>query len=226
MGPVSEDSIPKVQTLDSMGMASGFYLVDLDSRSIKYLSALGGPNFVSWLDNTKLLLKIGNNNNQKYVVFDLKTLEADAQILDKKFDNYFCSQFSINAVGSKWAFTLIPTEGMNSSQSESKVILASFPSLEGRILGEARFARVQNPLISPDGKMVTFISNDGANGPNFVNLYNGESSERLFEGLSLKWLDNSNFIYGVVNPSYASNPNLVESLYVYNVETGESNQIY
>ena len=202
---------------------TGFYLLDTETENITYLSSFDGASFESWIDDSRVLLKFGNYSNEKYIVFDINSFEADAGIMNGGLENDFASQYVFSADGKKWAFTW--HGGNNESQSAS-IILADFPSVEGKELMKAGFAQIQAPKISPDGKMVTFMSYDEQNGPLFTYLYDGEKVEKVVDGTARVWISNTQFIYMIANPAHASNPDMASKLFIYDTEMKKSTQIH
>ncbi len=224
-GPVPEDSIPLVQKLSPGSLATGFYLVDLNTNQIEHLSYLDGSNFISWVDADHILLNL-EYSGKKYVVLNLKTHEANAELVGKALDPYFGEQISFSSTGEMWALTLAPTELMNGESSESNIVLAAFPSITGEVIGEGKFAQVQGPHISPNGKKVVFQGYDVANGPNFVYYYDGIETVRLFEGLPRKWVNDDKFIYTVSSQVGATNPSFTQSVYIYDTTTNQSTLLF
>lgn len=224
-GPVPEESISLVQKLSPSSLATGYYLVDLNSNQVEYLSYLDGSNFITWVDGDNILLNL-EYSGKKYVVLNLKTHEANAELVGKALDPYFGEQISFSSTGEMWALTLAPTELMNGESSESKIVLATFPSVTGQIIGEGKFAQVQGPHISPNGKKVVFQGYDVVNGPNFVYYYDGNETTRLFEGLPRKWVNDDKFIYTVSSEVGATNPSFTQSVYVYDTTTNQSTLLF
>lgn len=224
-GPVPEESIPLVQKLSPSSLASGYYLIDLTNNQIEHLSYLDGSSFIAWINPDSILLNL-EYSGKKYVVLNLKTHEANAELVGKALDPYFGEQISFNLTGEVWALTLAPTELMNGDNSEAKIVLAPFPSVTGQVIGEGRFAQVQGPHISPNGKKVIFQGYDVVNGPNFVHYYDGNETVRLFEGLPRKWVNDDKFIYTVSSEVGATNPNFTQSVYVYDTTTNQSELLF
>ncbi|MCL4208633.1 hypothetical protein KJZ63_03310 [Patescibacteria group bacterium] len=224
-GPVPEESIPLIQKLSPSSLATGYYLVDLNSNNVEHLSYLDGSNFITWVDANNILLNL-EYSGKKYVVLNLKTYEANAELVGKALDPYFGEQISFSSTGEMWALTLAPTELMNGESSESKIVLAAFPSVTGEVIGEGKFAQVQGPHISPNGKKVIFQGYDVVNGPNFVYYYDGSETTKLFEGLPRKWVNDDKFIYTVSSEVGATNPSFTQSVYVYDTTTNQSTLLF
>lgn len=225
-GPVPAEYLPISQIFKPTEMANGYYLIDLAKNKIVHLPYLSGSSFITWVDSNRALFNPGEFDFEKYVVFDFGKLEANAELMAGKLDSYFGEQISIDKAGKFWALTLSPTDLMNSDNDESKIVYAEFPSIEGLVIGEGKFAQVQGPIISPNGDKVIFRAYDEVNGPNYVHYFNGQETVRLFAGIPRKWINNDKFIYAIPSIVGATNPDLTDGLFLYDTVTGESLQLF
>lgn len=223
-GPVDPDTILEEQTFEKSSVANGFYLLDLDNGTTSYLGVLDGIQVYDWIDNQTLLLFSPNYPNEMYFSFNLQTYTSSSNLTDV-FDGLFSTQTSIarDTSTKKWALGISP-DGIDEQDATSRVVLATYPSIEGEVIAEGRFASVQSPHISPDGKKVLYRKYDVLNGPNYIELYMNGQSQRLFEGLTLAWVDDNRFIYGVYPKGEENNSNdgAAEKYYQYDLTTRQS----
>lgn len=210
-------------TFDRNQPESGFYLLDVEDQSVSYLGIFNGTEFGSWIDNSRVMLKLDTYGQEKFLVFDLDAYSVDAEILEGDLEKDFGTQFVFNDDGKKWALTW---HGGTDTTDSASIILADFPSVKGKELMKADFAQIQGPVISPDGNQVAFRGYDIVNGPQFTYLYDGKTVERVAEGYPRGWIDNSQFIILRTDPSHATNPHMGTIVSKYDTKTKRSVNLY
>lgn len=174
----------------------GMYLVDTQKGEVSWLSPIS--NFVTWLDSNKIIVKdtlYGSVQNN--VVFDVENYLADTKTLRDSLSKYFYPQFSVSQAQGKWALALGQPGGTAEQKSFARIVIADYPNVEGKTIGEGNWADIQWPILAPDGNRLIYQKYGVVNGPTFVQYWDGRESKRLVEGHPIMWVDNNRFIYNV-----------------------------
>lgn len=213
----------KKVTFERSKLPPGFYLLDLENQNLAYLSVFEDAGFGSWIDNSRVLLELKYSGQKKFVVFDFDTYTVDTGIMSGGLERDFSTQYAFSENGKKWALTW---HGGTNTTDSATIILADFPSVEGKELMKGNFAQFQGPIISHDGKHVAFRGYDFVNGPLYVYVYDGTSVKKVADGIPREWINNSQFIYLQTDPPFVTSPQSGTKLQKFDISTGKSVVLY
>lgn len=171
----------------------GVYLYDSLEGKILWLSPI--TNVATWVGPTKLLtLPDVNQTPYSYAIFDVQSYEVDTKTLRNSLSEWFYPQFSVSGNG-RWALSLGKPGNEPNVISYAKIVMGDFPDVKGTLIEEGKWAHIQKPAISPRGDKVIYRKYDVANGPVYVEYWNGKKITRLVEGEPEIWIDENRFIY-------------------------------
>ena len=222
-GPVLPESVDQNPKFTPGAGIEGFYVLDFMAQKIEFLAPISDASFLAWIDAKTILVTVKNFGQGPEVAaaFNVETYQARAGEYKDIFKDWFGPQMSFSPDGKKWAITLHSAFSVG-DDSTAAIILADFPARSGVTIESGKFAYIQGPRISPDSKKVIYRAHDVVNGPNFVQLYDGSQTKRLFEGIPLEWIDANSFIYAVFSPNFASNLTMAQNYFKYDLTTGQS----
>ncbi|HOZ81043.1 MAG TPA: hypothetical protein PK370_02360 [Candidatus Woesebacteria bacterium] len=207
---------------------NGFRLFNLSSGDdISLYPLLGAEGFVDSNRIWTLADSTEKQNEQRMVVFNINTFEADYSLVANQIP-FGGHQITFDSLGKKWAYMDNPTSGTEGSML---VKIADFPSREGTIIDTGKWAEVQMPKITLDGKYVSYLKRgekigDGRYEQLTVVWDTGLKKEvRTIKGFSKSWIDNQTLIVnrndlGSNNQSFQGN-----KFFLVNVVTGEEEKI-
>jgi hypothetical protein len=228
MGPVPDYEIPKTAQFEPGLGVSGFYWIDLANKKFMALAPLEKSSVLEWIDRDRLLVSVMPEGTSKeiFATFNLQTFQADIAPYKPVFENLFGPQMSFGTLGKKWAVTISRNAQGGAGTDTTKIILADFPSLNGVVVDEAPFAFKQQPILSPDETKVVYQGHDEVNGPNFVYYFDGQKSEKLFEGIPQMWINDQVFMYAVFAPTHSNNLSNATAYYKYDTTTKKTTELY
>lgn len=125
----------------------------------------------------KILTRGTDYTKDRIYIFDPDNFNLDLNIIKDNFDDYATGQFTVDNNGVYWAFT--NSNHPSGNDPDAEIIYAKFPEKNGKIIASGRWAQVQQPLISPNGKLVAYIQrNTDPNGKYDVYLFDSNKEER------------------------------------------------
>ena len=177
---------------DTLG---GFHLFNIETGIDTYLYPLKSAD--QFIDNDRIASIVQNGNDSRLAVFNTKTFEADYSLVSHVLP--FGSgdgQQSFTSDGKNWAFTY-----SNNPTNDANIIYANFPKKDGITIESGKWAEVQKPFISPDGKYVIY-SKKGEQirtgvWQDLIRIWGSNSKKIIKEikGYPWYWLDNNSFVY-------------------------------
>lgn len=167
-GPAEWETVEKFTQQEK----SGFYLFDTTNGKTTNLSPI--QYFVGFVDGDEFLART-SAESERLVVFDVENFVADYALITEDF-GFGVSQFDFSQSGNKWVFTY----SQNPTQ-DANIVYADFPKKNGVFIDSGVWAEVQWPVISHDGKRVTYqktgIDEQTGEIKNYIWLYDSEARE-------------------------------------------------
>lgn len=176
----------------------GYYLLNIKKGEGTLLTLVNTQRgFETWINPHKIMLVNKRSTNVDYIDFDLDTFQANGKTLYNKFNDYFGVSFDFDTEGRIWSLRIGNTSSSKNPMGFSKLIYASYPNIEGKLIAEGTWAEIQGHRISPDGKKVIYGTENYGRGSKQSGVWIWENSTNKFigDGFINSWLDNDSFIY-------------------------------
>lgn len=180
-------------------LPAGFYLVDIETSTVKFIYPLTPGEFLGWINNDEVIFALNKGSSgEQFLVFNVNTFIADAKILKDFVENYknmwTKDHISFSRNGQKW---VIGSGNMGNDPNDlsiSQIVLADFPSPKGDIIVAGKWADFQSPFLSPSGKNLAYTKTEPPSGWHLI-IWSGYDKVRIENSRFKLWVDDNSFIY-------------------------------
>jgi hypothetical protein len=129
--------------------APGFHSFNVNTGKDSYLYPLVTAE--KFIDDKRILTEQNKNKDARYVLFNVDNFTADFTTVSNPIGS-FSRQTTFTADGNYWART---NDG-GSTGGDVKIVLGTFPVINGETVDTAPWAFIQRPLLTPDGKYLAY----------------------------------------------------------------------
>jgi Tol biopolymer transport system component len=196
-------------------VALGFYIIDLESGAKTHLPEL--PNFIAWLDTERVIFEEESSPYTEWYTFDTRT--GEAQKFAKLPFECFHPEASLSYSDNTMVYEC------SSVDEGSSIVHANIDNTEQTVLLEGRWAELQHPRVSPNGKAFVFERERPLGGGLYAqDLYHYDLASGgetlLMSGFTSfqEWLDDTRVVVLESTESLLGGPS---TLYVVDVISGD-----
>lgn len=180
-------------------LPAGFYLVDIETSTVKFIYPLTPGEFLGWINNDEVIFALNKGSSgEQFLVFNVNTFIADAKILKDFVENYknmwTKDHISFSRNGQKWAIGSGNMGNDPNDPSISQIFLADFPSPKGNIIVAGKWADFQSPFLSPSGKNLAYTKTEPPSGWHLI-IWSGYDKVIIENSRFKLWIDDNSFIY-------------------------------